>query len=340
MSPEMVREFFKEFSKAVEGVPPENIFNYDETNFTEDPGAKKAFFLRGTKYAEKICDSSKNAISVLFCGSAAGDLLPIYVVYQAINCYEAWCQGGPPGSRYSATARGWFNFFTVEDWFTKIFLPHRRTLTGKVVLICDNLRTHFNLEIMRLCKELDVEMVCLPPNFTDKMQPLDVAVFGPLKAKWRDILHELRTEQPHLKALDKTKFPSYMKRLIEESNIKKNLIAGFAKCGLWPLNEDKVLERLPSSEESGADIAQHLDKVMLWKIIKKHTGNGIFSSKFHLLYICFCFFIQGASETAGSPPVWRKKEETTGGSGQKDPSWRVVHGPHGGGGGGDGPVRQ
>lgn len=120
VGPQEVRDFFHKFCKVAEGVPPQNIFNYDETNFTEDPGAKKALFARGTKYAEKVCDSSKSAISVLFCGSATGVLLPPYVVYKATNCYPAWTNNGIPGAVYSSSTSGWFTFFTVEDWFRKM----------------------------------------------------------------------------------------------------------------------------------------------------------------------------------------------------------------------------
>ena len=76
VGPEEVNSFFEHFSKVADGVPPENMWNYDETNFTEDPGAQDCFFRRGTKYAEKVCDASKNVISVMFCGSASGEMLP------------------------------------------------------------------------------------------------------------------------------------------------------------------------------------------------------------------------------------------------------------------------
>jgi len=38
VSREMVQDFFKRFTKVVEGVPPENIWNIDETNLSENPG--------------------------------------------------------------------------------------------------------------------------------------------------------------------------------------------------------------------------------------------------------------------------------------------------------------
>ena len=153
VGPEEVNSFFEHFSKVADGVPPENMWNYDETNFTEDPGAQDCFFRRGTKYAEKVCDASKNAISVMFCGSASGEMLPPYIIYKAANCWTGWTEGFP-GAVFSATESGWFTFFTFEDWFRKVFLPYRRRhLTGKVVLIGDNLRTHLSLDVIQLCRQ-------------------------------------------------------------------------------------------------------------------------------------------------------------------------------------------
>lgn len=169
---------------------------------------------------------------------------------------------------------------STQDWFTKIFLVHRRRLQGKVILIGDNLRTHINLEIIRLCKEENIEFICLPPNITDKMQPLDVAVFGPMKRKWREELHKMRLEDPDMKALDKTKFPMNLKRLIEVSNVEQNLKAGFEKCGLFPLNEEKVMERLPQAVGGPVALAQHLDSQLIRQLEtrryggKKKTGRG------------------------------------------------------------------
>ena len=53
-------------------VPASNI--YDETNLRDDPGAQKYVMKRGTKYPEKVMDSSKVAFSVMFTGNAEGDV--------------------------------------------------------------------------------------------------------------------------------------------------------------------------------------------------------------------------------------------------------------------------
>ena len=88
LSREQVKEFIENYTRVAADVPPSNVFNYDETNLTEDPGAKKALYRRGVKYAEKVSNHSKSSLSVMFCGSADGKMLPPYVVYKAKNLYE------------------------------------------------------------------------------------------------------------------------------------------------------------------------------------------------------------------------------------------------------------
>lgn len=106
VSREEVRDYFERLGKTLEGVPPENIWNYDETNLSQNPGTVKAIFKRGIKYAEEVWDQSKNSISVMFCGSASGELMPPYVVYRGNYCYPTWGQGGAPGVHYGATPSG------------------------------------------------------------------------------------------------------------------------------------------------------------------------------------------------------------------------------------------
>ena len=46
-------------------VPPTNIFNYDETNLSDDPGTKKCIFRRGAKYPERVKDSTSTSTSTV-----------------------------------------------------------------------------------------------------------------------------------------------------------------------------------------------------------------------------------------------------------------------------------
>jgi hypothetical protein len=59
VSHEVVNSFFDQYEQSAAGIDPDNIYNYDETNLTDNPGAKKVIFRRGVKYAELVRDNSK-----------------------------------------------------------------------------------------------------------------------------------------------------------------------------------------------------------------------------------------------------------------------------------------
>ena len=72
-----VKKYFNNLEISLEGVPASHIINYDETNLTDDPGRKKCIFKRGVKYPDRVLNATKGAISLMYAGTAAGDLLPL-----------------------------------------------------------------------------------------------------------------------------------------------------------------------------------------------------------------------------------------------------------------------
>jgi hypothetical protein len=214
VSSKVVEDFFKRFAKTAEGVPPTHIYNYDESGLKDDPGADKAIFRKGVKYAEQIRYHTKSQISVMFCGTISGKLLPPYVIYKAANCWESWRQRGPDGARYTATPSGWFEGSSFTDWFKKVLLPDAKKLPGKKVLIGDNLSSHINMEVISLCASNNIEFVCLPPNSTHLLQPLDVGIFGPMKQAWRVQLKSYSAKDPTAKLLNKSDFPGMLKAVL------------------------------------------------------------------------------------------------------------------------------
>ena len=83
-------------------------------------------------------------------------------------------------------------------------------------------------------------------------QPLDVAFFRPMKIAWRKIILSWKKGPGRKKAtIPKDEFPRLIRNLtIElEKNQGTNLKAGFKKCGIVPLNKQKVLDRLPKEKK-------------------------------------------------------------------------------------------
>ena len=141
---------------------------------------------QGTKYLERILNNSKSCTSLMLCGSATGQILPIY---KALDVYQCWIERGSPNARYSYSKSDWFDNDTCEDWFIKVFLPVTKTkeFTG---LIGINLSSHFSEDVLQLCRKYNVKFICLSSNSTGKTQPSSVAFFRPLKIKWHNELNK------------------------------------------------------------------------------------------------------------------------------------------------------
>lgn len=260
VSPTIINEFFDNLEQSVEGVPAENIVNYDETNVKDDPGLKKVIVRRGCKYPERVMNNTKTSFSVMFAGSASGALLPIYVVYKADHLWNTWINNGPEGARYNRTATGWFDGPTFQDWFFKIAIPYFRRLEGPKVIIGDNLASHLSIDIINACMQHNIRFVFLPANSTHLCQPLDVAYFAPLKRCWRSILTQWKSGEGRLAtSIPKDQLPSLLKSLLNQMEFTgrgaANIIAGFQKTGIQPLDRHTVLNQLPPEQEPSNDSA-------------------------------------------------------------------------------------
>ena len=268
-----VNEFFDQLNETLQGVPPQNLFNFDETNMTDDPSRKKCVVRRGLHRVEKKAAHSHQAFSVMFCGNAAGNYLAPMVVYKVIseNLYSSWKLGGPPDTVYASTKSGWFDTSTFETWFFQIFLPHAKKLHGPKVLIGDNLGSHFSADVIKSCQQHDIRFTTLLPNATHILQPLDVAVFRPTKIIWRKVLQSWRNESRSAGTIPKESFPTLLYRVFQQLE-SQNLKSGFEATGIFPLNRQKVLSKLPghpSRDPGGTDTLPILNESCL-EILTQH----------------------------------------------------------------------
>jgi hypothetical protein len=110
-------------------------------------------------------------------GTAAGELLPPYVIYKSEGMWTSWVEGGPAGSRYNRTKSGWIDLTCFEDYFLWLLLPVLKKKPGRKVVISDNLSSHISVDVLKACKENNIAFISLPPNSTHLTQPLDVAYF-------------------------------------------------------------------------------------------------------------------------------------------------------------------
>lgn len=59
----------------------------------------------------------------MFCGNAAGQSIPPYVIYKSEHLWSTWAENGPVGTRYNRSKNGWIDMAIFEEWFTTHLLP-------------------------------------------------------------------------------------------------------------------------------------------------------------------------------------------------------------------------
>ncbi|KAJ8939984.1 hypothetical protein NQ314_010924 [Rhamnusium bicolor] len=134
-------KFFNNIKGVLRDTDPQLVFNYDDTNVQDDPGAKKVIVPRGTKGVERVQQHSKAYVSIMLCGDAAGNLLAPMVVYKSGYLYENWLKGGTVYlARQGNSAGGWFVMILFEKWFFVILLRKIRALDSpeQKIVIADN----------------------------------------------------------------------------------------------------------------------------------------------------------------------------------------------------------
>nr|XP_047137564.1 MFS-type transporter clz9-like [Hydra vulgaris] len=146
--------------------------------------------IHNNNIVQKVTASSGKAVySVLFCVSADGRYLPPFVVFKGEGyLYSKWIENGPPGCAFGATESGWMQDFLFENGFVEHFIPFVDQDEKPILLLYDGHCSHLIYGTIKAAMDNHIQIVCLPPNCLHALQPLDEAVFGPLKNEWRKIL--------------------------------------------------------------------------------------------------------------------------------------------------------
>ncbi|XP_017302856.1 uncharacterized protein LOC108253432 [Diaphorina citri] len=230
---------------------PERIFNLDETGLGTDPTKGKVLVPKSARSAYlRAGGAGKLQYSVLFVASASGETYPPCVIYKATGGLQSiWTHGGPPGTFYSSTESGWMQDYVFEKWLTKFVQVQH--IEKPILVTFDGHGSHLTYNVTKIAQENGLILLCLPPNTSHALQPLDVGVFGPMKTEWKNILKNWY-RQSRLKNIDKAIFPSLLKQLLKSSFKSEHVIGGFKGSGLYPVNKHAVDGKIVTVESSSA----------------------------------------------------------------------------------------
>lgn len=219
---------------------PARIWNMDETAIFLCPKGSLVLAERGLPVYETSSNSDKENIKTLFAVNAVGDFANPLTVYKYDRLPEKIAKSAPPNWGIGKSAKGWMTSACFFEYFANVFIPYleESKITLPVIVFMDGHSSHLSLPLSKLCIEKQIILICLYPNTTHILQPLDVGFFFSLKAKWKPAVRLFRIE--HGRDIKKFDIPNILRKLMDELDFKTAIVNSFRKCGLFPFSPDNV----------------------------------------------------------------------------------------------------
>ena len=125
-----------------------------------------------------------------------------------------------------------------ESFMETLQYVHERsgcTVENKILLIIYNAKCHKNIQVVECAIEYGIVLITLPSHTTDKLQPLDVSVFGPFKTFLRDLLNDRALMNPN-KYIPLHLLPEFASEAWTRAGTASNILSGFRSAGIWLIN--------------------------------------------------------------------------------------------------------
>ncbi|XP_045110895.1 uncharacterized protein LOC123504448 [Portunus trituberculatus] len=246
--------FFDAYIEAMEKyrISPDRIFNLDESSLSTVMEPLKVACEKGKPVASQI--SHERGKSMTFVGiiSAGGSFLPPVFIIPRNRWDDSFMKGTLAGSKGVLNHNGWMNgecfFQTLEHIQEKTFCSPE----NKILLIMDDAECHMNIKAIEYAMNNGIVIVTLPSHTTDKLQPLDVAVFGPFKLHMRGLLNDYSLVHPQTHITEHM-LPGFASKAWIRACTPLNVISGFSATGIWPVNRnifpDEVYRRAAVTDQ-------------------------------------------------------------------------------------------
>lgn len=183
-------EFLDRIKSAVTefGVPPQLVFNVDETAINLVPASNWTMELEGSNRISVVGVDDKREITAVMGASCTGELLPPQLLYTGST---ARCH---PPFNYQKwdvwhSENHWANESTTLRYIETVLKPTITTIQQelnllpeqKSVLIWDVFRAHRTPSVLKKLQDENIVCVFVPANCTSDLQPMDLSVNKPLK---------------------------------------------------------------------------------------------------------------------------------------------------------------
>ena len=139
-----------------------------------------------------------------------------------------------------------------------------------------------SIELIELARANNVYLLCLPSHTTYILQPLDVGVSKSFKSNFSKACSKYLAANPGRVITNAYKLASLVAEAWPHSFIAVNIMSGFKKCGVFPINPGEVTDRqlAPSNRQAPEIGYQNIDSEEPTSI----SSSPLFSPKKEALY--------------------------------------------------------
>lgn len=218
----------------------ERIYNLDETGVTTVVQAPNVIAAKGVKQVGQAVSGERGSlVTMVGIVNASGNALPPVFIFPRARFHETFMIGAPPGSLglVNSPSSGWMTASLFLKTLEHLVSQTRCSKQDPILLLMDNHESHCSLEAVIYAKENGIIIVTFPPHCTHRLQPLDVSVMGPFKAKYKVAQNDWMLSHPG-KAITIHNIAYLAGKAFENSFTMKNITAGFRKPGIYPLDRN------------------------------------------------------------------------------------------------------
>lgn len=213
---------------------PETIYNYDETGVQTVHKPSKIISEKGQRQVSKATSGERGQTVTVCCAiNAAGNSVPPVFIFPRVREQEYMTRGAPPGSKALTHPSGWMTSENFEKYLQHFIKSVKCNNDNKILLILDNHISHISPTVLSLCKENGIVMLTIPPHTSHRLQPLDVAVYGPFKTYFNQACDDFMVNHPG-QTIALQDIAGLVGKAYQKSITPINITKGFLKTGIYP----------------------------------------------------------------------------------------------------------
>ncbi|KAJ2953466.1 hypothetical protein O0L34_g1061 [Tuta absoluta] len=262
-----VDRFYTLLEEVIEkyNIVPEMIFNVDETGVTTTSNRPpKVLSTYGKKQVGVVSSNERGVLTtVVCCCSVTSTYIPPFFIFKRKKFDRKLLDGSQPGSEAAITDSGWINADRFLNWLQIFVQKVRPTEDRKALLLLDNHESHKSYTALEYASKNNVVFLSIPPHTSHRLQPLDVAVYGPIKKYFEAEVNSFQKSHPG-RIINQYDVAKLFTSAYLRGATPANAISGFRSSGIYPFDRHAIGDEhfAPSEvyqalDQSGADSELH-----------------------------------------------------------------------------------